>query len=46
MESKKNSSKNVHLYSKHFFLIGPCISRVILISAFEIRARQKKVNIP
>ena len=35
MEPKKNPSKDVHRYSKQFFLIGLCISTFITICAFE-----------
>jgi len=39
MEPKKNPAKDVHRYSKHFFLIGVCISTVLTIMAFEWRSR-------
>lgn len=39
MEPKKNPAKDVHRYSKHFFLIGICISTVLVIMAFEWHSR-------
>lgn len=44
MEPKKNLSKDVHRYSKHFFLIGLCISTLLVIVAFEWRI-QKKITL-
>jgi protein TonB len=43
MEPKKHPSKDVHRYSKHFFLIGLCISISLAITAFEWRTEKKKV---
>jgi protein TonB len=43
MELKKHPSKDVHRYSKHFFLIGLCISMSLTITAFEWRTEKKKV---
>lgn len=43
MEPKKHPSKDVHRYSKHFFLIGLCISISLTITAFEWRTEKKKV---
>lgn len=45
MEPKKHPSKDVHRYSKHFFLIGLCISISLAITAFEWRTEKKKVII-
>lgn len=42
MEPKKNPNKDVHRYSKHFFLIGLVISTSIVITAFEWRTEKKK----
>lgn len=39
MEPKKTPAKDVHRYSRHFFLIGICISTVLAIMAFEWRSR-------
>jgi periplasmic protein TonB len=41
MEPKKNPSKDVHRYSKHFFLIGLCMSIALIITAFEWRSEKK-----
>jgi len=44
MEPKKNPDKDVHRYSKHFFLIGLVISISIVITAFEWRTEKKKID--
>lgn len=44
MELKKNPDKDVHRYSKHFFLIGLVISISIVITAFEWRTEKKKIG--
>jgi protein TonB len=41
MEPKKHPSKDVHRFSKHFFLIGLCISITLVITAFEWRSKKK-----
>jgi periplasmic protein TonB len=41
MEPKKNPSKDVHRFSKHFFLIGLCISIALVITAFEWQSERK-----
>jgi protein TonB len=43
MEPKKHPSKDVHRFSKHFFLIGLCISIMLAITAFEWRTEKKKI---
>lgn len=44
MEPKKNPDKDVHRYSKHFFLVGLVISISIVITAFEWRTEKKKID--
>ena len=39
MDPKKNPAKDVHRYSKHFFLIGISFSTVLVIMAFEWQSR-------
>ncbi|HRJ31247.1 MAG TPA: energy transducer TonB [Cyclobacteriaceae bacterium] len=39
MEPKKNPAKDVHRFSKHFFMMGICLSTVMVITAFEWRSR-------
>lgn len=45
MEPKKNPSKDVHLYTKHFFLIGFALSVVLVIVAFEWKSRVPKKSV-
>jgi len=45
MELKKNPDKDVHRYSKHFFLIGLVISISIVITAFEWRTEKKTIDL-
>ena len=45
MEPKKNPDKDVHRYSKHFFLIGLVISISIVITAFEWRTEKKTIDL-
>jgi periplasmic protein TonB len=44
MEPKKHPSKDVHRHSKHFFLIGLCISIALVITAFEWRSKKKNLQ--
>jgi protein TonB len=44
MEPKKNPAKDVHRYSKQYFLIGLIISCSIAIMAFEWRSEVKEVK--
>jgi protein TonB len=46
MEPKKNPAKDVHRYSKHFFLIGFIISCSISIMAFEWKTEVTKKACP
>ncbi len=39
MEPKKNPSKDVHRYSRHFFLIGLSFSLIVILMAFEWPSR-------
>lgn len=39
MEPKKNPLKDVHRYSRHFFLIGLSFSLIVILMAFEWQSR-------
>ncbi len=39
MDTKKNPAKDVHRYSRYFFLIGICSSTALAIMAFEWQSR-------
>lgn len=46
MEPKKNPSKDIHRFSKHFFLLGIAISTALVIMAFEWRSRVESYTPP
>jgi periplasmic protein TonB len=47
MELKKNPSKDVHRFSRHFFFAGLCMSIALVIMAFEWKTKQEpSCNLP